>query len=117
MHRLIAILVTIMALFAPLTASASVLAQDTGTRSRGIVVYEESGCDYFIVETASGYALLQWFGGAIPMRGDNIVGAFETFGMPEIYNRTQGMSMTVWVDNYWMSRQQVVQRYRGHCPG
>jgi hypothetical protein len=105
----------IVALVALSTASASVSAQGSGARSVGTVVYDELGCDYFIVETASGYALLQWFGGVIPMRGDVVVGAFETFGMPEIYNRTQGSSMTVWADDYWMSRPQVIQRIRDHC--
>ena len=31
--------------------------------AKGVVAYSKSGCDYFIVETNSGYALLEWYGG------------------------------------------------------
>jgi hypothetical protein len=42
--------------------------------ARGIVVYKKSGCDYYIVNTQLGYALLEWYGGNDPDEGDIIVG-------------------------------------------
>ena len=46
---------------------------------KGIVVLYEPGCSYYIVETNMGYAILEWFGGNDPSRGDVMAGDFETY--------------------------------------
>src|SRR4030095_16448180 len=48
--------------------------------ARGIVAWVGPGCDYFVAETPMGYAVLEWYGGARPRKGDLVVGAFEKFG-------------------------------------
>ena len=42
--------------------------------ARGVVVYKKSCCDYYIVESDSGYALLEWYGGNDPDEGDELAG-------------------------------------------
>ena len=36
---------------------------DDAKAAKGVVVAYPSGCDYYIVETNRGYALLEWYGG------------------------------------------------------
>lgn len=82
----------------------------------GVVAYNASGCDYFIVESASGdYALLEWYGGHDPSSGDQIVGDFESYGFTSIVNATAGASTRVWVEDYWLSRANVVRLYTQKC--
>lgn len=83
--------------------------------AKGAVVYIKSRCSYYIVETPLGYALLQWFGGSTPSRGDVLVGDYETYGMKDIFNVTQDSETKVWVDNYWMSKSRVTERYFEKC--
>jgi len=82
---------------------------------KGVVVYIKSGCSYFIVETPLGYALLEWYGGNTPSRGDVLVGDYESYGMKDIYNITQDSETKVWVDNFWMSKDRVIERYYKKC--
>ena len=42
--------------------------------AQGVVVLKKAGCDYYIVETKMGFALLEWYGGNDPDVGDTIVG-------------------------------------------
>ena len=70
----------------------------------GEAVYTESGCDYFIVEAYMGYALLEWFGGAIPEVGDIIRGDFESYGFRDLNVVNRGRRIRVWVEDYWLSK-------------
>ena len=83
--------------------------------SRGVGAYATGRCSYFIVESSSGYALLQWFGGTPPNTGEQLVGEFESYGLPELYNLTTATTVTVWADDFWMSRTRVVDRFYERC--
>lgn len=93
----------------------ALLGVTTSFAAKGVVVYIKNGCSYYIVETNMGYALLQWFGGSSPSRGDVLAGEYESFGMKDIYNITQDSETKVWVDNYWLSKDRVVERYFEKC--
>ncbi|RIH88971.1 hypothetical protein [Calidithermus roseus] len=87
--------------------------------SRGIVVYPTRlGCDYFIVSTPSGYALLQLWSLTVykPKTGDEVVGEFETYGFREVINLTQEVTYRVWVEDYWLTASRAVERYLRKCP-
>jgi hypothetical protein len=47
---------------------------------KGEVVKRISGCDYYVVEAPSGYAVLEWYGGNDPDRGDSVTGNFRVYG-------------------------------------
>ncbi len=105
LKRLIVIIMVLTFICLPAVALAA----------KGVVVYIKSGCSYYIVETSSGYALLEWFGGSTPSRGDVLAGDYESYGMKNIYNITQDSETKVWVDNFWMSRDRVIERYFEKC--
>jgi hypothetical protein len=55
-----------------------------GASSRGVVTHRIGGCDYFLVQTAKGYAVLEWYGGYDPDKDDVIVGNFESYGSKDV---------------------------------
>jgi hypothetical protein len=89
----------------------------TGTAyaAKGVVVYKKGLCDYFIVETNLGYALLEWYGGYDPDEGDIIVGDFESYGFKEVYDLTTDTETHVWVEDYWLTRSSAIEQYFDKC--
>ncbi len=86
--------------------------------SWGVVVYPtRQGCDYFIVSTPSGYALLQLWYATIyePELNDEIVGEFEAYGFRDVLNLTQKVTYRVWVEDYWLSKNRAVDKYLRKC--
>jgi hypothetical protein len=74
-----------------------------------------SGCDYFIVATPSGYDLLEWYGGHHPDRGDVLVGEYESYGMHDIYDDTADEELTVWVEDYDLSKEDALEKLVEQC--
>ena len=62
-----------------------------------------------------GYALLQWFSGNSPSKGNKITGDFESFGFKDLYNITSDAETRVWVDNYFMDKDSVIERFYEKC--
>jgi len=83
--------------------------------AKGYVVYYKFGCSYYIVETNNGYAILEWFGGTDPSEGDIIVGNFESYGMKTLYDVTSDSETRAWVEDYWLSKTSVIEKYLEHC--
>jgi len=83
--------------------------------AKGVVVYYKSGCDYYIVETNMGYSLLEWYGGNDPSEGDTLVGNYESYGMKTIYNLTVNSETKVWVEDYQLSKDSVLEKYYDKC--
>lgn len=98
-------LALIALLFMPNFASAA----------KGYVVFSKLSCDYYIVESATGYVLLQWFGGVQPNEGDYVVGDFESYGMKDIFNVSLDSETNVWVEDFWLSKDDVIERYYEQC--
>ncbi len=83
--------------------------------AKGEVVLKKSGCDYFLVLTNKGYALLEWYGGNDPSRGDILAGDYESFGMKDIYNLTDDHELRVWVEDFWLSKSRAIEKYYDKC--
>jgi hypothetical protein len=83
--------------------------------AKGIVVLYKSGCSYYIVEDNMGYTLLEWYGGNNPNEGDTLVGNFNTYGMKDIYNLTADSETKVWIDDYMLSKDRVLEKYYEKC--
>lgn len=83
--------------------------------AKGVVVYYKSGCDYYIVETNMGYAVLEWYGGNDPSKGDVLAGDFESYGMKDIYNLTADSETRVWVEDFWLSKESAIEEYYEKC--
>ena len=93
----------------------SMLITTIASAAKGIVVYYKSGCDYYIVETSMGYVLLEWYGGNDPSEGDTLVGDYESYGMKSIYNLTADSETNVWVEDFWLSKDSVLEEYYDKC--
>lgn len=82
--------------------------------SSGVVVWPtKSGCDYFIVNTPMGYAVLQLFLPSIqePERFDNIMGSFERYGFVDVVNTTKRVTYRIWVEDYLLSKSRAADIY------
>lgn len=84
--------------------------------SKGVVAYVQSGCDWYIFSTQRGYVLAEWYGGVEPDKGDLIAGEFESYGMHDVFNIAKDASVHVWIDDYLLSRDSVIEKYRDKCP-
>jgi len=73
------------------------------SRERGEVVYSDSYCNYYIVETVNGYSILRSYGGYKPYQESIIYGDFSYTGTGDIYNRSSGLIFTATVTDYWLS--------------
>ena len=98
-----------VALFVVLLMTQVILA------ATGIVVLKNSSCDYYLVETNMGFALLEWYGGNDPDVGDTIVGDFESYGMKTLSNLTMSSETKAWVEDYWLSKSSAIKKYRKKC--
>ncbi|WP_417667551.1 hypothetical protein [Pseudidiomarina sp.] len=83
--------------------------------AKGVVAYYKSGCSYYIVETNMGYALLEWYGGNDPSEGDVLVGDYESYGMKDIFNISADSETKVWVEDFYLSKDRVIERYFDKC--
>jgi len=101
-------------LLAVLVLGLSMLPHEVAA-ARGVVVYKRSGCDYYIVNANRGFALLQWYGGNDPDKGDELAGDFESYGFKTIQNLTRDTETRVWVDDYMLSQSSVVAKYKEKC--
>src|SRR5258705_12872586 len=64
------------------------------SKERGEVVYSDSYCSYYVVETSSGYTVVRTYGGYKPFEGDLLYGDFSFRGTADIYNRSTGVVFT-----------------------
>jgi hypothetical protein len=83
--------------------------------AKGTVSRKISGCDYFTVETLMGYDLLEWYGGHDPDRGDVLVGQYESYGMHDIYDDTADEELTIWVEDYGLSKEDALDKLVEKC--
>ena len=83
--------------------------------AKGVVVFKKRGCDYFLVETTQGFALLEWYGGSDPDVGDTIVGDFESYGFTDVHNLTSDAELRVWVDDFRLSKSRAIESYYEKC--
>lgn len=83
---------------------------------KGIVVLYLAGCrSYFIADGPRGYYLLEWYGGYDPSKGDVIVGDIGSYGFKDVYYPNQGREGRVYVDDYLLSKDRAIEKYREKC--
>lgn len=80
------------------------------------VVLYKSGCrSYFIADGPNGYYLLEWYGGYDPSKGDIIVGEIASYGFKNVYYPKQDQEGRIYVDDYSLSKDRVLEKYREKC--
>ena len=86
------------------------------SKERGEVVYSDSYCNYYVVETYYGYNILRSYAGYMPYEGDIVYGNFSNTGTRDIYNRTTGRIFTGTVTDYWLSYNGAQDALDYYCP-
>jgi len=86
------------------------------SRERAEVVYSDSYCDYYVVESVNGYAILRTFGGSRPYEGAVLYGNFSNYGARDFYNRSSGYVFTAEVMEYWLTYYEALDAIDYYCP-
>jgi len=86
------------------------------SKEKGQVVYSDSYCNYYVVETASGYTVIRAYGTYKPFEGSVVYGDFSYRGTNDIYNRTTGVIFTGTVTDYWLSYSEAQDALDYYCP-
>lgn len=86
------------------------------SKERGEVVYSDSYCNYYVVETGSGYTLIRAYGSYKPYEGSIVYGDFSYSGTGDIYNRSTGVIFTGTVTDYWLTYYEAQDFVDYYCP-
>lgn len=86
------------------------------SRERGEVVYSDSYCNYYVVQTAAGYTIIRSYGGYRPVEGSIIYGDLSYAGTQDLYNRSYSVVFTGTVVNYWLSYAEAQTAIDYYCP-
>ena len=84
-------------------------------QERGEVVYSNSYCRYYIVQTNYGYQVMYSFGGYKPYEGSVVYGNFSSYGNREFYNRSNGSLFSAEVREYWLSYYEAQEAVYFYC--
>jgi hypothetical protein len=98
-----------------MVAALGLCAMPAYAASRGVVAKRISGCDYFMVNATGGYAVLEWYGGHDPDSDDVLIGNFEANGMHDILDDTADDGLTVWTEDYALSRADALEVLVDKC--
>ena len=72
-------------------------------QERGEVVYSDSYCPYYVVETYAGYTIIRSSTGFTPYEGSTIYGDFSRRGYRDFYDRSEGVIVRGEVTDYWLT--------------
>jgi len=86
------------------------------SKERGEVVYSDSYCNYYVVETYYGYNIVRTYAGYKPYEGDIVYGDFSYTGTRDIYNRTTGRIFTGTITDYWLTYYEAQDALDYYCP-
>jgi hypothetical protein len=85
-------------------------------KERGEVVYSDSYCNYYVVETYYGYNIVMSYGGYKPYEGSVVYGNFSSNGTRDIYNRSSGIIFTGTITDYWLTYTEAQDALDYYCP-
>jgi hypothetical protein len=73
------------------------------SKERGVVVYSDSYCPYYVVETNYGYTVVQSMSGYTPYEGTVIYGDLSGVGIRDLYNYSSRTITRGDVIDYWLN--------------
>ena len=95
-----------------LVAMAATLVTGVARADAGVVIWKNFNCGFFVVQTKSGYGLLEWISGSFPNASDVIEGEIRSEGEHRMHNTTADLPMTVFLDRFSPRRADI----SGHIP-
>jgi len=96
------------------SAPAFAAAEDS-TQTFVTVTMMRDLCDYFVVATDRGFCIFEWYGGGVPMEGDVLRGDLDSYGFQNAYDITQKANLTTYVEEYWLSRDEAIEKLYDLC--
>jgi hypothetical protein len=79
-----------------------------------VVLVTVNCSDYFVVDLgAKRYALLEWYGGYRPEKGDTLVGDFSHFGAQDM--TVKGQRLRVYVEDYDLTQDSINGKLADKC--
>jgi hypothetical protein len=85
-------------------------------QERGEVVYSDSYCSYYVVETLYGYTIIRGSGSAQPYEGSILYGDFGHYGSGDFYNRSSSVVIRGEVVEYDLSYADAQYALDDYCP-
>jgi hypothetical protein len=85
-------------------------------KEKGEVVYSDSYCNYFVVETRYGFNIIRSNGNYKPFEQNVVYGDFSYRGFREFYNRTTGILFSGTVTDYWLTNSEAQIALDYYCP-
>lgn len=86
------------------------------SKEKGEVVYSDSYCNYYVVETYYGYNIVQSYNGYKPYEGALVYGNFSTRGTRDFYNYSTDRVYTGSVTDYWLTYTEAQDALDYYCP-
>ncbi|HEX2846788.1 MAG TPA: hypothetical protein VHN59_09575 [Chitinophagaceae bacterium] len=86
------------------------------SKEYGVVVYSDSYCPYFVVETYNGYTIIR-SGGYRPYEGDEIYGDLSRTGYRDLYSYTDNVVFRGEVTDYWLTYGEAQYMIDNLCYG
>ena len=86
------------------------------SKEQGEVVYSDSYCDYYVVETINGFTVIRAYGSYKPYEGSIVYGDFSYTGTKDIYNRSTGYLFTGTITDTWLDYYDAQDILDYYCP-
>lgn len=86
------------------------------SKEQGEVVYSDSYCNYYVVETYYGYNIVRTYGGYKPYEGTIVFGNFSSRGTRDMYNYSSRFVFTGTVTDYWLTYTEAQDALDYYCP-
>ncbi len=85
-------------------------------QEEGEVVYSDPSCNYWVIDTYNGYAVIRTNSSSQPYEGELIYGNFSNRGTRDMYNFQGKFVFTGTVIEYWLSYNQALDVLDYYCP-
>lgn len=86
------------------------------SQERGEVVYSDSYCNYYVVETYNGYTIVKAWGSYKPYEGSIVYGNLSYGGTRDFYNWNSGFIFSGTVTDYWLDYTEAQDALDYYCP-
>ncbi len=86
------------------------------SKEQGEVVYSDTYCSYFVVETYYGFNVVKAYGNYKPYEGSIVYGNFSSTGTRDMYNHSSDVVFTGTVTDYWLSYAEAQDALDFYCP-
>ncbi len=84
-------------------------------QERALVIASDISCQYYVVETYNGYAVLKTWDGYIPFEGSVMYGDFSSWGVKTFYNRSERQLVRSDVREYWLGYYDALDEMEYQC--